>query len=171
MTFVGQSSVRTKGLSQKEQTRIVREFREGRHNCLVSTCIGEEGLGTSIDAVCKCMLLHLSYLLDRYRRSRFDCLLRLAVESYSACAAHGPHGQKAPGTMRYGIIIVILRMCNSNFLVYQLYYFRVPRREATRAAARRKILLTRLCSTSAPPSNSTRATTEWFLTTSSMFVC
>lgn len=50
MTFIGQSSQRTKGLSQKEQTRIVREFREGRHNCLVSTCIGEEGLGTHTHA-------------------------------------------------------------------------------------------------------------------------
>ena len=45
MTFIGQSSVKTKGLSQKEQTRIVREFREGNYNCLVATCIGEEGLG------------------------------------------------------------------------------------------------------------------------------
>lgn len=37
--FVGQ-----RGLSQKEQIRVIREFREGKYNILVGTSISEEGL-------------------------------------------------------------------------------------------------------------------------------
>lgn len=44
LEFIGQSSVKSKGIPQKEQARIVKEFREGRCNTLVATCIGEEGL-------------------------------------------------------------------------------------------------------------------------------
>ncbi|NWI74364.1 FANCM protein, partial [Dryoscopus gambensis] len=45
MTFVGHSSGRgTKGFTQKEQLEVVRRFREGGYNTLVSTCVGEEGL-------------------------------------------------------------------------------------------------------------------------------
>ncbi|PIK51698.1 putative Fanconi anemia group M protein [Apostichopus japonicus] len=46
MSFVGQSSAgkATKGISQKEQLRVVKEFRCGNYNTLVSTCVGEEGL-------------------------------------------------------------------------------------------------------------------------------
>lgn len=32
------------GLSQKMQIEVVRRFREGGYNTLVSTCVGEEGL-------------------------------------------------------------------------------------------------------------------------------
>ncbi len=43
--FVGQASKgRDKGLSQKEQKRIIEEFREGKHNVLVATSVAEEGL-------------------------------------------------------------------------------------------------------------------------------
>jgi len=44
--FVGQASRNTGdlGLSQSEQMQILEEFRDGRHNVLVTTSIGEEGL-------------------------------------------------------------------------------------------------------------------------------
>ncbi|XP_064421223.1 Fanconi anemia group M protein [Latimeria chalumnae] len=45
MTFVGHSSGKsTKGFTQREQLEVVRRFREGGYNSLVSTCVGEEGL-------------------------------------------------------------------------------------------------------------------------------
>jgi len=43
---VDQSCVSLKGMKQKEQQAVIREFREGKYNILVCTCIGEEGLGT-----------------------------------------------------------------------------------------------------------------------------
>ncbi|MFH1771072.1 MAG: DEAD/DEAH box helicase [archaeon] len=42
--FIGQSSKEEKGLSQKEQKKIIDEFSKGEFNCLVSTSVGEEGL-------------------------------------------------------------------------------------------------------------------------------
>src|SRR5213594_3632104 len=44
--FVGQASRSTEdlGLSQSEQMQILEDFREGKHNVLVTTSIGEEGL-------------------------------------------------------------------------------------------------------------------------------
>ncbi|XP_010130565.1 PREDICTED: Fanconi anemia group M protein, partial [Buceros rhinoceros silvestris] len=45
MTFVGHSTGKgIKGFTQKEQLEVVRRFREGGYNTLVSTCVGEEGL-------------------------------------------------------------------------------------------------------------------------------
>jgi len=49
MEFVGQSAATTavnsrRSVSQKEQLEVVRKFREGGYNTLVSTCVGEEGL-------------------------------------------------------------------------------------------------------------------------------
>uniref|UniRef100_A0A663LPK8 ATP-dependent RNA helicase FANCM n=1 Tax=Athene cunicularia TaxID=194338 RepID=A0A663LPK8_ATHCN len=45
MTFVGHSAGKsTKGFTQKEQLEVVKRFREGGYNTLVSTCVGEEGL-------------------------------------------------------------------------------------------------------------------------------
>ncbi|XP_032883240.1 Fanconi anemia group M protein isoform X2 [Amblyraja radiata] len=45
MTFVGHASGKnTKGFTQKEQLEVMRCFREGGYNVLVSTCVGEEGL-------------------------------------------------------------------------------------------------------------------------------
>ncbi len=38
--FIGQRT----GMSQKEQAKTLKEFREGKHNVLVSSSIGEEGL-------------------------------------------------------------------------------------------------------------------------------
>uniref|UniRef100_G3SN12 RNA helicase n=1 Tax=Loxodonta africana TaxID=9785 RepID=G3SN12_LOXAF len=45
MTFVGHSSGKsTKGFTHKEQVEVVKQFRDGGYNTLVSTCVGEEGL-------------------------------------------------------------------------------------------------------------------------------
>ncbi|KAG9336421.1 hypothetical protein JZ751_002768, partial [Albula glossodonta] len=46
MTFMGQASAGkgVRGFTQKEQLEVVRCFREGGFNTLVSTCVGEEGL-------------------------------------------------------------------------------------------------------------------------------
>ncbi|KAK2539057.1 Fancm [Columba guinea] len=45
MTFVGHSTGKsTKGFTQREQLEVVKRFREGGYNTLVSTCVGEEGL-------------------------------------------------------------------------------------------------------------------------------
>ncbi|XP_071455397.1 uncharacterized protein Fancm [Hetaerina americana] len=57
MSFVGQASSSgqvepgvpgpskvTKGFTQKQQLQVIKRFREGGYNVLVSTCVGEEGL-------------------------------------------------------------------------------------------------------------------------------
>ena len=42
--FVGQLKKRGTGLTQKEQVKIIKDFENNIHNCLISTSIGEEGL-------------------------------------------------------------------------------------------------------------------------------
>lgn len=44
--FVGQSKAKSgkKGMSQKEQERVILDFKAGKYNVLVATSIGEEGL-------------------------------------------------------------------------------------------------------------------------------
>ncbi|GMH32811.1 hypothetical protein BSKO_00645 [Bryopsis sp. KO-2023] len=43
--FIGQGgSKKNGGMTQKEQKRILQDFRDGKFNTLVATCIGEEGL-------------------------------------------------------------------------------------------------------------------------------
>ncbi|XP_074852253.1 Fanconi anemia group M protein isoform X2 [Carettochelys insculpta] len=45
MTFIGHATGKSvKGFTQKEQLEVVKRFREGGYNTLVSTCVGEEGL-------------------------------------------------------------------------------------------------------------------------------
>ncbi|CAD5122934.1 DgyrCDS11330 [Dimorphilus gyrociliatus] len=45
MSFIGQSQGKTnKGITQKEQLKVMEKFRKGGYNTLVSTCVGEEGL-------------------------------------------------------------------------------------------------------------------------------
>ncbi|XP_053374788.1 Fanconi anemia group M protein-like [Mercenaria mercenaria] len=46
MSFIGQATAgkSTKGFTQKEQLKVMKQFREGGYNTLVSTCVGEEGL-------------------------------------------------------------------------------------------------------------------------------
>ncbi|KAG0261460.1 hypothetical protein DFQ27_002939 [Actinomortierella ambigua] len=44
-SFVGQASAKgKKGITQKEQQKLVSDFQKGHHNVLVATSIGEEGL-------------------------------------------------------------------------------------------------------------------------------
>ncbi|KAF9973819.1 hypothetical protein BGZ73_002929 [Actinomortierella ambigua] len=44
-SFVGQASAKgKKGITQKEQQKVVADFQRGHHNVLVATSIGEEGL-------------------------------------------------------------------------------------------------------------------------------
>lgn len=51
--FIGQSSRKgRKGLKQKEQIELIKQFREGKYQILVATAIGEEGLDIpSVDLV------------------------------------------------------------------------------------------------------------------------
>ncbi len=51
--FVGQATkVLDKGLTQKEQSQIIKDFRENKYNVLVCTSVGEEGLDIpSVDLV------------------------------------------------------------------------------------------------------------------------
>ncbi|KAL0486019.1 hypothetical protein AKO1_012294 [Acrasis kona] len=45
MKFVGQSNnSKTKGLANRDQKRVIKEFQSGNYNTLVSTSVGEEGL-------------------------------------------------------------------------------------------------------------------------------
>ncbi|KAF9280938.1 hypothetical protein BGZ68_006936 [Mortierella alpina] len=44
-SFIGQSTAKgKKGITQKEQQKVVADFQKGEHNVLVATSIGEEGL-------------------------------------------------------------------------------------------------------------------------------
>ena len=40
----GKAKKSRRGLTQKEQIAVVKKFRDGGYNTLVSTCVGEEGL-------------------------------------------------------------------------------------------------------------------------------
>ena len=44
VVFVGQNKKGNEGMSQKQQKKILEEFRSGIHNILISTSVGEEGL-------------------------------------------------------------------------------------------------------------------------------
>ncbi|XP_015904384.2 Fanconi anemia group M protein homolog isoform X1 [Parasteatoda tepidariorum] len=46
MSFIGQASksATSAGISQKQQLKVLEQFRSGGYNTLVSTCVGEEGL-------------------------------------------------------------------------------------------------------------------------------
>ncbi|KAJ8045988.1 Fanconi anemia group M protein [Holothuria leucospilota] len=74
MSFVGQSSAgkTTKGISQKEQLRVVKEFRCGNYNTLVSTCVGEEGLDIGDVDLIVCYDAHKSPTRLIYDKSQYS---------------------------------------------------------------------------------------------------
>lgn len=50
--FVGQAKKKDTGMNQKEQKKIIREFRNKEFNCLIATSVAEEGLDIpSVDLV------------------------------------------------------------------------------------------------------------------------
>jgi len=50
--FVGQLKKRGTGLSQKEQIKLIEDFKKGIFNCMIATTVGEEGLDIpSVDEV------------------------------------------------------------------------------------------------------------------------
>ncbi len=52
MLFVGQAKKKGTGMSQKEQLKVLEEFRNGKYNILVMTSVGEEGIDIpSVDIV------------------------------------------------------------------------------------------------------------------------
>lgn len=71
---VDQSCASLKGMKQKEQQAVIREFREGVYNVLVCTCIGEEGLGMYDVAILPCsrrrcmIVLHIFCLFQTLAR-------------------------------------------------------------------------------------------------------
>ncbi|ESO87655.1 hypothetical protein LOTGIDRAFT_127429 [Lottia gigantea] len=87
MSFIGQSSVgkAAKGFSQKEQLRVMKEFREGGYNTLVSTCVGEEGLDIGDVDLIICFDAHKSPIrlvqrMGRTGRKREGRIVMLVTE-------------------------------------------------------------------------------------------
>ncbi|XP_071795653.1 Fanconi anemia group M protein-like isoform X2 [Asterias amurensis] len=91
MGFVGQASSgkNSKGISQKEQLRVVKEFREGGYNTLVSTCVGEEGLDIGDVDLIVCYDAHKSPIrlvqrMGRTGRKRQGRIVMLVTEGKEA---------------------------------------------------------------------------------------
>ncbi|XP_038071924.1 uncharacterized protein LOC119740630 isoform X2 [Patiria miniata] len=91
MGFVGQASTgkNSKGISQKEQLRVVKEFREGGYNTLVCTCVGEEGLDIGDVDLIVCYDAHKSPIrlvqrMGRTGRKRQGRIVMLVTEGKEA---------------------------------------------------------------------------------------
>ncbi|XP_013379529.1 Fanconi anemia group M protein [Lingula anatina] len=87
MSFIGQSSAgkATKGFSQKEQLRVMKQFRDGGYNTLVSTCVGEEGLDIGDVDLIICFDAHKSPIrliqrMGRTGRKREGRIVMLVTE-------------------------------------------------------------------------------------------
>ncbi|KAK7103442.1 hypothetical protein V1264_018337 [Littorina saxatilis] len=87
MSFIGQSSVgkATKGLTQKEQLKVMQGFRTGGYNVLVSTCVGEEGLDIGDVDLIICFDAHKSPIrlvqrMGRTGRKRQGRIVMLVTE-------------------------------------------------------------------------------------------
>ncbi|XP_054758508.2 Fanconi anemia group M protein-like [Lytechinus pictus] len=87
MSFIGQASAgkNTKGFSQKEQIRVVNEFKNGGYNTLVSTCVGEEGLDIGDVDLIVCFDAHKSPIrlvqrMGRTGRKRQGRIVMLVTE-------------------------------------------------------------------------------------------
>ncbi|VDI57127.1 fanconi anemia group M protein [Mytilus galloprovincialis] len=87
MSFIGQSSAgkSTKGFTQKEQLKVMKDFREGGYNTLVSTCVGEEGLDIGDVDLIVCFDAHKSPIrlvqrMGRTGRKREGRIVMLVTE-------------------------------------------------------------------------------------------
>ncbi|KAJ3375664.1 hypothetical protein GGF31_002867 [Allomyces arbusculus] len=90
MSFVGQSSHKAtgRGLNQREQLAIIRQFQEGGYNVLVSTSVGEEGLDIGDIDLIICydtsqspvQMLQRMGRTGRKREGRVVCLLTAGKE-------------------------------------------------------------------------------------------
>ncbi|CAL1527140.1 unnamed protein product, partial [Lymnaea stagnalis] len=87
MPFIGQSSAgkATKGYTQKEQLMVMKKFREGGYNTLVSTCVGEEGLDIGDVDLIICFDAHKSPIrlvqrMGRTGRKREGRIVMLVTE-------------------------------------------------------------------------------------------
>ncbi|XP_069117221.1 LOW QUALITY PROTEIN: Fanconi anemia group M protein-like [Argopecten irradians] len=87
MSFIGQSSAgkATKGFTQKEQLKVMKQFREGGYNTLVSTCVGEEGLDIGEVDLIVCFDAHKSPIrlvqrMGRTGRKREGRIIMLVTE-------------------------------------------------------------------------------------------
>ncbi|XP_033734152.1 Fanconi anemia group M protein-like [Pecten maximus] len=87
MSFIGQSSAgkATKGFTQKEQLEVMKKFREGGYNTLVSTCVGEEGLDIGEVDLIVCFDAHKSPIrlvqrMGRTGRKREGHIIMLVTE-------------------------------------------------------------------------------------------
>ncbi|XP_064622547.1 uncharacterized protein LOC135484794 [Lineus longissimus] len=87
MNFIGQSSIgkASKGFTQKEQLKVMRQFREGGYNTLVSTCVGEEGLDIGDVDLIICFDAHKSPIrlvqrMGRTGRKRKGRIVMLVTE-------------------------------------------------------------------------------------------
>ncbi len=75
--FVGQASksISDKGLSQKDQAKIISDFKDGKYNILVCTSVGEEGLDIpSVDLVVfyDAVASEIRHIQRRGRTGRFN---------------------------------------------------------------------------------------------------
>ncbi|XP_041350852.1 LOW QUALITY PROTEIN: Fanconi anemia group M protein-like [Gigantopelta aegis] len=87
MSFIGQSSTGkvSKGFTQKEQLKVMKAFREGGYNTLVSTCVGEEGLDIGDVDLIICFDAHKSPIrlvqrMGRTGRKRKGHIIMLVTE-------------------------------------------------------------------------------------------
>ena len=80
-----------KGYTQRDQLRVMREFREGAYNTLVSTCVGEEGLDIGQVDLIVCFDSHKSpiRMIQRFGRTgrrRQGRIVVLLTEGWSICS-------------------------------------------------------------------------------------
>ncbi|XP_023703556.1 uncharacterized protein LOC111862417 isoform X3 [Cryptotermes secundus] len=87
MTFVGQSSAgkQSKGFTQKQQLKVMRKFKAGGYNTLISTCVGEEGLDIGEVDLIVCFDAHKSPVrlvqrMGRTGRQREGRIVMLVTE-------------------------------------------------------------------------------------------
>ncbi|XP_069691235.1 Fanconi anemia group M protein isoform X2 [Periplaneta americana] len=87
MTFVGQSTGagKSKGFTQKQQLLVMKKFKEGGYNTLISTCVGEEGLDIGEVDLIVCFDAHNSPIrlvqrMGRTGRQREGRIVMLVTE-------------------------------------------------------------------------------------------